>query len=370
MVDPEKRAPILDSEQSSHSFQPPVESWPFWNAVDQLGVGIAEVTLEGQWLRANQRLCEMLGHSETELLRTRPEQFFPFPDLSPDGYQRHQVLAGEGWTSMIEHSVVRAQGTPVLLRAVLSAVPDQQTKEVRRLLFVTEETASKKQSDQEQREFGQRLITMQETERSRIARDLHDDIGQSLAILAIQLDRAGRPVSDRPGKKHASVPELSQKVREVALRVGQLSRQLHSYKLEYLGLAKAVRGECKEFSEQRGITVDCDCDGVPQEVDKAIGLCLLRVVQEALHNIGKHSRATMGKVELTANADELRLTISDNGVGFDLEQARLANGIGLISMRERLQLAGGDCRISSKPGEGTLITARVALPGSQDVSAQ
>ena len=341
-----------------------VEGWPLWPAVEQLGLGLAELTPEGHWLRVNPRLCEMLGCAEAELLKTKPEHFFRFPALAPNAPEPHKLLAGEVWTSTIENCVVRNNGAPVLLRAVLSATHDQQTKQVRRLLLVMEEPVPKKESAQEQRELGQRLITMQETERSRIARDLHDDIGQSLAILAVQLDRAGRPVSDRPGTQHASVRELSQKVRAIAGRVGQLSRQLHSYKLEYLGLAKAVRGECKEFSEEQRIRVECHCDGIPEEIDKAVGLCLLRVVQEALHNIGKHSRATKAKVELKGDSNQISLHIADDGMGFDVAQARLASGIGLISMRERLQLAGGDFRISSELGKGTLITARVPLPAN------
>ena len=192
---------------------------------------------------------------------------------------------------------------------------------------------------------------------------MHDDIGQSLAILRIQMMRAGQPVSGMPGKVHPGLPELSGRLKDIAQKVSRLSHHLRSSELEYLGLAVAVESYCREFSEKFGIKVECECKGIPSDLDSllALTLTLLRVIQEALHNAGKYSSAKSIAVKVEGSAERLALLVADNGVGLDVEEARLAAGLGLISMRERIFLAGGEFAISSKPGEGTRITARVPL---------
>ena len=206
-----------------------------------------------------------------------------------------------------------------------------------------------------------RLIEAQEQERTRIARELHDDIGSSLAVVAIELMRADQPVSGSPGQKHPGIPEIYRKLQEIATRVSRLSHQLHSPMLDYFGLAKAVQKECREFSELHRLPVACSCNDVPVKMNPPVALSVFRVVQEALHNVAKHSRASRVAVTLTASTNELTLLISDNGVGFDVEASRLASGLGLISMRERIRLIGGDFEISSQPGLGTNISCRTSL---------
>jgi signal transduction histidine kinase len=211
------------------------------------------------------------------------------------------------------------------------------------------------------REVARRLASAQDDERTRIARELHDDIGQSSAILGMQMMRAGRPVSNLPGKRHPSVAELCDDLRTIAVKVSRISHQLHPAKLEYLGLAVAVRAHCREFSEKYRIGVECSCDDIPKDLNALIGMSFLRAAQEALHNVGKHSGATAVQVNLRGSTTELSLVVADNGTGFDLETARLAAGLGLISMRERTYLAGGEFTVVSKPGAGTTVTARVPL---------
>ena len=221
--------------------------------------------------------------------------------------------------------------------------------------------SDEKNSELARQELASRFLDGQEAERARIARELHDDIGQSLAVLSVEMARAGRPISGVPERKHPDIPQLCKKAQSIAAKVSRLSHQLHSSKLEFLGLAKAIRGHCREFSEEHKLPVECSCENIPAELDGAVGLCLLRVVQEALHNCAKHSHATQVKVELAGSANELTLNISDNGVGFDVVQSRLAAGIGLISMRERVHMAGGEFTVYSSPGEGAKISARVPL---------
>jgi len=330
-------------------------------AIDEMGMGFAQISPEGEWLSLNPRLCHMLGYSEQELQRAPVERFFRIPDLHSNESERGHLQAHGDLIPAMEGRLIRPDGTSIWVRTVYSVIRNETTGQTRGLMVLVEEITSQKKAEQQQQEFAGRLMTAQETERSRIARELHDDIGQSLAILSVQLQRAERPISDQPGRHHPGVAELCSKVQEVATRVSRLSRQLHSSTFEYLGLTKAVRGECKEFSETQRIPVECSCDEIPRELDGEIGLCFLRVIQEALHNIAKHSRATKVKVQLTGNSMELNLLVSDNGVGFDIEQARLAGGIGLISMRERIHLVGGEFDLTSGAGGGTQITVRIPI---------
>jgi PAS domain S-box-containing protein len=227
------------------------------------------------------------------------------------------------------------------------------------VLTVAEDITERKQAELARTDLSRRLMTAQEAERRRIARELHDGIGQSLALLGIQLQRADQPPAT--GKTKPRLSELCTKVKDIGTQVSRLSHQLHSSELEFLGLAAAVKSLCREFSEQYPFKVDCICQSVPPELDNEIALCLLRVVQEALHNIAKHSRAALVQVQLSGISRDLVLTISDDGVGFDLTRVRNTVGLGLVSMRERMHLVGGRFDISSKPGSGTRIQARVTL---------
>ncbi len=205
-----------------------------------------------------------------------------------------------------------------------------------------------------------RLIEAQERERARIARELLDDIGASLAILGIELLRAEKPISGSPGL-HPGILELYEKMQEIAKQASHLSHQLHSPALEYMGLAKAIQIECREFSERYRIPIACSCSDVPAKLDQAVGLSCLRVVQEALHNAAKHGGATKIEVEVTATPAVLTLLVRDDGKGFDVELNRLAPGLGLICMRERMRVIGGKFEIRSQSGQGTEVDCRVPL---------
>ncbi len=211
-------------------------------------------------------------------------------------------------------------------------------------------------------DLSRRLMTAQEAERTRIARELHDGIGQSLALLSIQMQRAGQPTAS--GRKNPGIAELCAKLKEIGNQLSRLSHQLHSSELEFLGLAVAVKSLCREFSEQYRIKIDCVCKDIPSELDNDVALGFLRVVQEALHNIAKHSRASEVQLELVRSEDELVLAVADNGVGFDMNTVRDTAGLGMISMRERMHLIGGQFNITSKPGGGTRIQAKVRLPSA------
>ena len=173
--------------------------------------------------------------------------------------------------------------------------------------------------------------------------------------------RAGQPVSGMVGKRHPSITDLSDNLKLLAEKVSRISHQLHSSELEYLGLAVAIQSYCREFSAQYKMVVECSCTSIPEDLDSLLALSLLRIVQEGLHNAAKHSKAKSIQVVVKGSNTELSLLIVDDGVGFDLEEAKFAAGLGLISMRERIHLAGGQFEITSAPGKGTRITACVPV---------
>jgi len=206
---------------------------------------------------------------------------------------------------------------------------------------------------------GRRLIEAHEEERTWLARELHDDINQRIALLVIQLEHwAQHPPSSGVDVTDHIRPVLEQ-LSDLGKDIQALSHRLHSSKLEYLGIAVAANGFCKELSEQQKVEIDFSHAGVPRSVPKEISLCLFRVLQEALQNGVKHSGERHFSVELHGTSREIQLTVSDSGVGFDQQDAITRHGLGLISMRERMQLVGGEFSIKSKRGAGTTIRARV-----------
>lgn len=201
------------------------------------------------------------------------------------------------------------------------------------------------------------LIRGQEEERSRIARELHDDITQQIAMLTVGLDHLQILPADKLALAHEELAELRSKTEELGLAVRNVSRQLHSTVLQHLGLSKALNALCRAFSQQHQIDAHLEA-GELGDLGDDISLCLFRVAQEALNNAVKHGHAKQITVVLAQEAGGLRLQIKDTGNGFD--PATRSEGLGLVSMQERLRLVGGKLAIRSTPGQGTVIEAVVA----------
>jgi PAS domain S-box-containing protein len=218
-----------------------------------------------------------------------------------------------------------------------------------------------KQAEETLRVLSGRLISGQEMERRRIARELHDDVSQNLALVAVELERLGRERLS-PAALSGRVAQILVRLKEASSGVHALSHQLHPAKLEHLGLAAALRGLCRDLWQHGLVVGFTDRDvrrGLPQEV--ALGL--YRIAQEALHNVVKHSGATRAEVELIGEPGALVLRVADGGKGFDPGTPGEKQGLGLISMRERVRLLGGTMTLRSAPGLGTSLEARVPLSG-------
>jgi PAS domain S-box-containing protein len=210
-----------------------------------------------------------------------------------------------------------------------------------------------------------RLIEAQEQERTRIGRELHDDIGQRLALLAVELQQLQEDPPNFP-EVRGRIAELQKRTTEIAADIQSLSHQLHSSKLQYVGIAVAMRGFCQEFGKQQKAEIDFRTDDLPNPLPPDISLCLFRVLQEALHNSAKHSGVRHFEVRLLGTSGEIHLTVSDSGVGFDSEAAKASRGLGLLSMEERLRLLNGTLSIESRPQFGTTIHARVPFSSGSD----
>jgi PAS domain S-box-containing protein len=205
-----------------------------------------------------------------------------------------------------------------------------------------------------------RMIEAQEQERTRIARELHDDICQPLALLAIMLSELQRNPTDL-SEIRDRLGELKNHASEIAADVQTISHRLHSSKLDFLGLAAAMRGFCDEFGEQQKMEIDFESHNLPKPLPPDISLCLFRVLQEALSNSAKHSGVRHFEVRSWGTPNEVHLTVSDSGSGFNTAVAKVGRGLGLISMHERLSILNGTLSIESKLNRGTTIKASVPI---------
>jgi PAS domain S-box-containing protein len=245
------------------------------------------------------------------------------------------------WLTSRGEVVVDASGHPICLRGTTQNITDR------------------KRSEEALISMSGRLITAHEDERTRIARELHDDLSQRMAVLQIGLEQFKQGTHGISSVAEQQLRTIAETAREVSTDIHNMSYQLHPARLELLGLVASLKGFCREFSEQHKIAVQFAHSHIPGQIPKDVTLCLYRITQEALQNVVKHSGAAAAEVELLAHSDEIELCISDSGRGFDVELVRGVVGLGLISMRERLRLIGGHLSIESEPSHGTRIRVRI-----------
>jgi two-component system NarL family sensor kinase len=231
---------------------------------------------------------------------------------------------------------------------------------------IYQDISERRRSEEKLQALRNRLTRTQEEERSRIARDLHDDIGQRLALLTIDLEQM-KLASQQDGLAFAS--ELETLVRtagEITSDVHNVSRRLHPSQVELLGLAPALNNFCREFANRNSMRIQFTSACLTCKVPEEASLCLFRVAQEAIRNVHKHSGCREALVELDEISGSLRLRISDRGSGFDPTSAETSQGLGLLSMEERLRSMGGELFVHSRPGGGTCIEA--SIPATQNVT--
>ncbi len=203
------------------------------------------------------------------------------------------------------------------------------------------------------------LIRAQEEERARLARELHDDLSQRLALHSIELDLLGEAPPADPVDFEQKMRILSTRVTDLSNEIHKLSHDLHPAKLRRLGLVPAARGFCRDFGAIHDIDVRFSATNVPQSLEDDLALCLYRIIQESLRNVARHSGAASAVVELQCSGQTIQLSIADDGCGFDPAEASHKHSLGIISMKERARLVGGKLRIETSPGNGTAVIVTI-----------
>lgn len=216
--------------------------------------------------------------------------------------------------------------------------------------------------------MNQRLLEVQEEERSWLARELHDDINQRVGLLALNLESLSNDLAPEQSDLRGRIAEECERVSRLATDIQGLSHRLHSSKLRLLGLMSAAQGFCKELEARENVQIEIGSEQFPDRLPEDIALCLFRILQEALQNAVRHSRSKRFLVNLVGSSKDISLTVKDWGVGFQFDETSKNRGLGLTSMHERLKIARGRLDIESSEGGGTTIRATVPLrdePGPQ-----
>jgi PAS domain S-box-containing protein len=324
--------------------------------VKNVPAGVAMFDRDMLYLQVSDRWCadysvdasQVLGRSQYELFPDMPDRW---KEMHRRGLAGETLRADEDrWDRQGGTTWVRWEIRPWWSRDGLPGG----------ILIFAEEITRRKQMEGALSGMTKKLIEAQEQERARIARELHDDITQRLAMLAIEIDQV-QECSEIPSEVRNRAHELSMRAKQISTDIQALSHELHSSRLEYLGIVGAMKSWCSEFSERQGIEVEFKSSGVSNSPTPEVSLCLFRVLQEALHNAAKHSGAKRVDVQLREESDEIQLAVNDFGKGFDIAAAIQGRGLGITSMQERLRLVGGRIVIDSKPLGGTTIHVCVPL---------
>ena len=276
------------------------------------------------------------------------------------------ILTGGTQAALVDNGIIR---TPYLLSFAYLAILIAMGVELSNDVLNAAQLASDLRVSQQQMVMANdsakhlcgRLIQMEEHERMRLARELHDDLSQGLALLSVELEMVGQNPEMQPQKIAERMAEFSTRVKGLSSEVHQISHNLHPATLEQLGLAAAVGGFCKGFALVHEMAIEFSEHQVPRKVPDDMALCFYRIVQESLQNVVKHSGGTMAKVEIAYNGEQLTLVIADDGNGFDPVTTPLSGSLGLVSMRERAHFIGGQLSIKSRPGAGTRVELNVPI---------
>ena len=230
-----------------------------------------------------------------------------------------------------------------------------------RMLGVFVDFTERHRAEDELRDLSGRLIDADEQERRRLARELHDEIGQRLSLLAMGFGALRQRLGGASDDLRDDLTRMASEIAAIGSQLHAFSHDLHPARLEQIGLEASIRTICQEIAAARGMTIDFSTGEVPDGLPLQIAVCLYRIVQEALHNVVKHSRSPRASVILGATPGAMTLRVLDEGIGFDPHDGRKKETLGLVSMRERARLVRGDFAVTSEAGKGTTIDVRVPL---------
>jgi len=297
----------------------------------------------------------------TEPLRFSHQQFVNtiHPDDHPKFIATISGLTPNNPTTEVIYHVHVADGDSVWLKSSGRAFFDGEGRMIRVIGLVADVTDLKR-AEEALSDMTGKLLEAHEEERTWIARELHDDIGQRLAMLAWNLGSL-RPYTSLT-EVQASIAKAIREISGLDSDMRAMAYRLHSPRLEYLGLAGAASAYCAERSEQHNLDIDFHSEDIPKDLSREVSLCLFRVLQEAIQNAIRHSGSRHFDVSFSLTlSGMICLTVHDSGIGFDPIEALKGLGLGLVGMKERLNLVGGELSIQSQPGTGTTIHACAPL---------
>jgi len=306
---------------------------------------IVSEDLTGMVLSWNHAASRMFGFAETEAIGRPISQFLPPELLSDEATVLQRLRDGERMVQL-ERARIAPAGEHIHLLSTISPLRDGTGRLVGTVRSVRD-ISERKRAEEALARAKRKLVRVQEQERARIARELHDDIGQRLALLTVGLT----------GVSH----ELQTQASAIASDLQSLSHELHPSKIEVVGAVPGMRVFCSEFAAQHQFDVHFEASDITRQLSSNISLSLFRILQEALHNTAKHSAVRQCRVRLWEAHGWVHLVVSDEGRGFDPAAAKEHRGIGLITMQERVGLVDGELRVESQPGRGTTVHARVPI---------
>jgi PAS domain S-box-containing protein len=325
-------------------------------------IGMALLDPEGRFLSANKAFCLTLFYSEEELLSMHFAHLLnSFSQMQKAGFPRSFDRAS-ATSCQTDQILVRKDHSLMPARVWISSF-EETSMENSLSLVVIEDITRQKEAEQELSTrkteiemLASRLIQAQEAERKRLARELHDDIGQRLSLVASEVALMASQSSDARSVAATRLDNLRDELDSLCADIHGISHELHSYKLQHLGLKSALKDLCRRLT-QSNFRVNLDIEDMEEPASKEVSLCLYRVVQEALNNAFRHAHAMVVAVTITKLRDVFYMSIQDTGIGFDRNAS--PNGLGLISMTERLKLVKGELKVDSILGRGTEIWVSV-----------
>jgi PAS domain S-box-containing protein len=318
-------------------------------------IGIVTMDREGKVTTWNDAAERIFGYSADEVVG-RINAAIPVDALR--GFREPVSRVLEGATIHTEGQQIKKDRSVIYVSLVRAPHYDEHGA-VKGAITLVEDITEKRKAENDLARVRSALAEVQVEEARRIARDLHDDISQRLALLSFDIDRllSGPPLSHEA--LLASLRSSRQKINDICGGLRDISHRMHPSVLEHLGLPNALQHLCDDFLQREGIPVKFHSDELANEIPRSIGYCLYRVAQEALHNISKHAKASAVHVNLAMAGKTIELHVTDSGVGFDT--SKVTSGLGLESMRERVELVNGTFSVTSEPGFGTRIVVSVPL---------
>jgi len=304
---------------------------------------------------SNEEEVEFFRRMDLEVMDTLQERFIPEETIT-DAHGRTR------WLQTVKRPIVGPDGRA---EHVLGAATDITARREAELRLRESETALR-QSERELRALAGKLLSAQEEERRRLAREIHDDFSQRLAGLALHTGRLAQQLGRSEQDAAGDLAKIHRELERLSGDVHALSRQLHPSILEDLGLEDALRSECESFSERTGVAVSFASGPLPTSVSKQVGIGIYRIAQEALNNVARHAQTSRASVSLQGTEGEIALVVQDLGAGFDPACPKRTRGIGLASMEERARLIQADLIIDAAPGRGTRVILRVPIQPRDD----